>query len=87
MAYASGQVTATTTATSIVTTGPAPNNDSILISSSAAAYIGGAGVTTATGFPIAANQLVLLPTTGAENPTLYGVVASGTATISYLTIT
>jgi hypothetical protein len=43
-------------------------------------------VTTSTGFPVAANTPVLIPTTGAETLKLYGVVTSGTATISYLSI-
>jgi hypothetical protein len=76
-----------TTATAIFTSGPAPDNDSVLISSSAAAFVGPAGVTVTTGIPIPASTPVLIPTTGAETLKLYGVVTSGTATISYLTIT
>ena len=87
MPYASGQVSVGTTATAIFTTGPAPSNDQVLVSSTAAAFIGPAGVTTTTGFPIAANTPVLVPVTGAEELELYGVVSTGTATISYLSIT
>jgi hypothetical protein len=76
-----------TTATAIFTSGPAPDNDSVLISSSAAAFVGPAGVTVTTGIPIPASTPVLIPTTGAETLKLYGVVTSGTATLSYLTIT
>jgi hypothetical protein len=76
-----------TTATAIFTSGPAPDNDSVLISSSAAAFVGPAGVTVTTGIPIPASTPVLIPTTGAETLKLYGVVTSGTATISYLAIT
>jgi hypothetical protein len=72
-----------TTATAIFTQ-TVPDNDSVLISASAAAFVGGPGVTTSTGFPVAANTPVLIPTTGAEVLQLYGVVSSGTATISYL---
>ena len=86
MPYASGQVSVGTTATAIYTES-VPDNDSVLISSSAAAFVGGPGVTTATGFPVAANTPVLVPTTGAESLQLFGVVSSGTATISYLSIT
>ena len=56
----------------------------MLISSSAAAFVGGSGVTASTGFPVAANTTVLIPTTGAEELELYAVVASRTATVSYL---
>ena len=85
MAYASGHVSVGTTATAIFTQ-TTPDNDSVLISSSAAAFVGPAGVTTSTGLPVPANTPVLVPTTGAETLKLYGVVTSGTATISYLSI-
>jgi hypothetical protein len=75
-----------TTATAIFTSGPAPDDDSVLISSSAAAFVGPSGVTTSTGFPVAANTPVLIPTKGAESLQLFGVVSTGTATISYLSI-
>ncbi|WP_424763870.1 hypothetical protein [Mycobacterium sp.] len=56
------------------------------LSSSAAAFVGGSGVTTSPGFLVAANTPVLIPTTGSETLELYGVVSSGTATISHLSI-
>lgn len=84
MAYKSGQVSVTTSATSLFTTGPAPSNDQVLISSSAACFVGPAGVTTTTGLPVPANTIVQIPVTGAEQLTLYAVVASSTATVSYL---
>jgi hypothetical protein len=87
MAYLSGQVSVGTTATALFTTGPARNNDSVLVSSTTAAFIGGAGVTTTTGLAIPASTPVLVPTTGAENDQLFAVVGTGTATVSYLTIT
>ena len=84
MAYKSGQVTATTTATLVCTPGAVPDNDGVLINSSVAAFLGPAGVTTATGFPIGANSPLLVPTTGAASEALFAVVTSGTATVSYL---
>jgi hypothetical protein len=62
----------------------ASDTDGVLVSASAAAFIGGAGVTTTTGFPIAANTVVLVPTTGSEPLSLYAVVASSTATVSVI---
>jgi hypothetical protein len=56
----------------------------VLVSSSAAAFIGGAGVTTTTGFPIAANTAVSVPTTGSEPLSLFAVVTTGTATVSVI---
>jgi hypothetical protein len=44
----------------------------------------GAGVPT--GLEIPASTVVTLPSTGSEEDSLYGVVASSTATVSYLTI-
>lgn len=85
MPYSSGQVSVGTTATAIFTES-VPDNDSVLISASAAAFVGGPGVTTTTGLPIPASTPTLIPTTGAESLQLYGVVSSGTATISYLSI-
>jgi hypothetical protein len=76
-----------TTATAIFTSGPTPDNDSVLISSSAAAFVGPAGVTTTTGFPLVASTPTLIPVTGPENDQLFAVVSTGTATVSYLTIT
>jgi hypothetical protein len=73
-----------TTATLVATVGSAPDSDGLLVSSSAAAFIGGAGVLTTTGLPIAANTPVLVPTTGSEPLSLYAVVSSGTATVSVL---
>jgi hypothetical protein len=41
-------------------------------------------VTTTTGFPIAANTPVSVPTTGSEPLSLYAVVSTGTATVSVI---
>jgi hypothetical protein len=81
-----GSVATGTAATAIFTSGPTPDNDSVLISSSAAAFVGPAGVTMSTGIPIPASTPVLIPTTGAESLQLFGVVSTGTATISFLSI-
>jgi hypothetical protein len=80
--YVGSSVATGTAATAIFTSGPAPDNDGVLISSSAASFVGGSGVTTSTGFPIAANTAVLVPTTGSEPLSLYAVVSTGTATVS-----
>lgn len=84
MAYKSGQVSVGTTATLIATPSSIPDNAGILISSSAAAFIGPAGVTTTTGFPVLANTPTTVPTTGAASEGLYAVVSSSTATVSYI---
>jgi hypothetical protein len=47
-------------------------------------HLGTAGVTTTTGFPIAANTPVSVPTTGSEPLSLFAVVASSTATVSVI---
>ena len=86
MPYSSGQVSVGTTATAIYTES-VPDNDSVLISASAACFVGGPGVTTTTGLPIPATTPTKIPTTGAETLQLYGVCASGTVTVSYLSIT
>lgn len=84
MPLKSGQVSVGTTATPIFTTGPAPENDGVLLSSSATVYVGPAGVTASTGFPVAADTPVKVPTTGAEELELFGITSTGTATVSYL---
>lgn len=86
MPYSSGQASVGTTATKILTTGPNPSY-AVAIYSSATVYVGGSGVTTTTGLEIPASTVVTLPSTGSEEDSLYGVVSSSTATVSYLTIT
>ena len=82
--YHSAQTSVGTTATLVATISSAPDIDGVSVNSSAAAFIGGSGVTTTTGFPIAANTPTLVPTTGSEPLLLYAVVASSTATVSVL---
>lgn len=76
-----GQVSVGTTSTFVCNVPPDP--DGVLIQSTAAAFIGGPGVTTATGLAIPANTAVTVPTTGAESISVYAVVSTGTATVSY----
>jgi hypothetical protein len=80
-----GQVSASTSAILVCTVGSTyPDNDSVIVSASAACFIGGtSSVTTTTGFPLAANTPVLVPTTGAEPISIYAITSSGTATVSY----
>lgn len=73
-----------TTATLVCTPGTLPDNSGVLVNASAAAFIGGAGVTPTTGFPLPANTPTRVPTTGAASEALYAVVSSGTATLSYI---
>lgn len=81
--YSSGSVSVGTTATLIAVV-PEGYTGVALVSSSAAAFIGGPGVTTTTGFPVAANTPVQVPSGKGNARALYAVVASGTATVSYL---
>lgn len=76
--YVSGQVTVGTTAT-LIASPPGP----IAISCSAATVVGGAGVTTSTGLSVPATTVVTIPGDGPAHD-LYGVVASGTATVSFV---
>jgi hypothetical protein len=82
--YKTGQVSVGTTATLVASLGSEPDTDGVLVNSSAAAFVGAAGVTAATGFPVAANTPVLVPTTGAEPLALYAIVSAGMTTVSYI---
>lgn len=78
-----------TTATLIATVGAEPENGGLLIQNngSAAVFVGGPSVTTSgapAGVQIAANGTLTIPTTGAEPLSLYGIVASGTCSVSYI---
>jgi len=87
MPYSTGQVSVGTTATSIFTTGPDPENDGVVVynGGSVVVYLGGtSSVTTSTGYPLAATTAVTIPTTGAETLQLYGITASSTATVSFI---
>ncbi|UQX11323.1 hypothetical protein [Candidatus Mycobacterium methanotrophicum] len=88
MSYQTGQVNVGTTPTLIAMTGYPPDNDGILVTASAACFVGGPDVSTSTGYPIPASTAVLIPTSGSHSGSteggLYGVVASGTATVSFI---
>jgi hypothetical protein len=78
--YVSNQVSVGTAATKVAS----PSGlGGILVSCSAATVFGGAGVTTSTGISIAASTPTLIPTMGPTHD-LYAVVATGTATVSYI---
>jgi hypothetical protein len=84
MAISTGQHAVTTTAVQLFESGPAPITHA-LVYSSAAAFIGGSGVTTSTGFPIPATTPVLIPLTGAEFDAVYAITSSS-ATVSYFLV-
>ena len=89
MAITTGQHAVTTTAVQLFApSGEAPIQHA-LVYSSAAAYIGGSGVTTSTGFPIPATTVVQIPLTGAETGSAEAVYAitGSSATISYFLVT
>ena len=89
MAITTGQHSVTTTAVQLFQpSGEAPIQYAIVYSS-AAAFIGGSGVTTSTGFPIPATTPVQIPLTGAETGSAEAVYAitSSSATVSYFLVT
>lgn len=73
------RVTVTTSATAILSNSPGPAT----IKSSADVYLGGADVTTSTGFLLASGDTFDFDLAPSE--TLYGIVASSTATVSVIT--
>jgi hypothetical protein len=77
----SGQLSATTAAA--VLGASASTEQGVLISTTASIYVGGSGVTASTGLLIAAGQTVLIPV---DNVDQIYVVASTTATVSYLVV-
>ena len=92
MPYSHGVVSVTTSPTLIATPSSIPENGGLLVQNLSAQvlYIGGptvtAGVTATGGIQIAASPsaAVLVPTTGAGNEVLYGVVAATTAKVATL---
>ena len=80
---ANGQVSVTNAATKIVDIRSTRRSVVIInLSSSVTVYLGPSGVTTSTGLAIPAGQSVSIPFTGA----IYGIVASGSLTVSYMEI-
>jgi hypothetical protein len=87
--YQQGVVSVGTTATLIAEIGAAPETGGVIVQNngSAAVFVGGSTVTAAgatAGPQIAASGTLTIPTTGAEPLSLYGIVATGTANVSYL---
>lgn len=80
MAYKAAQVAVSTTAAELFTSGPAPAYD-VLVYSTVEIFVGPtSSVTTGTGYLVPATTQTLIPTTGAENDTLYAIASSsGTA--------
>jgi hypothetical protein len=78
---ATGQVSVGSSTTLIIAAG---TRQGVLITnpSSVTVYIGGSGVTTSNGQELLAGESVTLPTTSA----VYGVVATGTQTVTYLEV-
>lgn len=86
-------VSVTTSATSIVTI-PANGAPVLLVNGSGATvYIGGSGVTTSTGYALAASSAVLVtygppsPQIGGASLALYGIVSSTGSTVTPYTCT
>jgi hypothetical protein len=50
----------------------------------ASIFVGGSAVTTASGFPIASSATLVVPTTGAEPLSLYGISTAAGMTVKYL---
>ena len=82
--YVSFQTVITTSPTFIATFEGNESGVVINNSSGATVFLGGGGVTTATGFPLAASTTITLPTYGGAACSLYGVVASTGSTISFI---
>jgi hypothetical protein len=86
--YNQGTVTVGTTAGLVVTV--SAQNDGILIKNqgTVTVYFGGSTVTadeTATGgFPVAAGGTITIPSVGNNAHDLYAIVASGTASVSFI---
>lgn len=83
-----GTVSVGTTATIIATVQKESGGILVANQGSVPVYLGGPSVTADTsatgGYPLAANASVLIPTDGDETRKLYGIVASGTANVSFL---
>lgn len=89
--YVSGPVTVTSTAALAFTVPSGCGASGVLVANTGTVtvYLGGPGVTSATGFPITAATTppgppVTLPTNGAEAHDVWAVVASTSGSISFL---
>lgn len=86
MAYTHGSVSVGTAATQIVAVQNTLSGILVQNNGASPVFVGGATVTTSgatQGVQVAANASLLVP--GAPGDVLYGVVASGTATVAFLT--
>ena len=81
--YNTGQATVATTATVIAPARPGRKTITIANSGTTDVYIGGAAVTTSTGFLLHTGTKGAGFTFGTEGP-VYGIVGSGTQVVSYL---
>lgn len=84
MAVTSGQITVGTTATLIVSAVGNGERVHVFNEGGASVYLGPAGVTTSTGYELenrSGIELVLEP-----GESLYGVVATGTEVVDYITV-
>lgn len=80
-----GQVTVTTSATPIVVL--ADRRDVVMVTLSAAMFLGDSAVTASNGCPVPAGVYYISPGNPeyvAASGTLYGIVASGTATAGFI---
>jgi hypothetical protein len=80
---AQGSATATTSATLIVSASTARRSITITNTGSVQANIGGSGVGSTTGLPLAPGASVTFD--GAARAAFYGIAASGTCTLAYVT--
>lgn len=82
MAYSSGTVTVAATPTLIASAGI---GGALLLANTGAVtvFLGGSTVA-ASSYPLAASTSLEIPISGTEDENLYGIVATGTATVVYL---
>lgn len=78
-----GSASPTTTATQIVATNTTRRCVTIVNTGSVTINIGSSAVTTSTGIPLAAGDSISI--SEAANAAIYGITASGTGTVSYMT--
>jgi hypothetical protein len=86
MAVIAAQVAVSTTA-ALLSADADGGGASLIVQAPAAAtlFVGGAGVTSAAGFPITAGQILSVDLAG-PNDQLFGILASGTGTAAVLRV-
>lgn len=82
MAALTAEATTVTTTATLIDTSLATGREAALLRNNGAVtvYLGGSGVTTSTGFPLAAGESLTLP----RGASVYGIVASGTCNVRSL---